>query len=130
MLPLIDIFNSDEFKCLLQANLICRRQDIATFDKLFYEFWLAKARGARISAIEKTEKPRMDDIPKSRSTSNKNRLGPPEEEPAAEQQGSIRYSPDSLNKLVATKQIRFAESRTIYETICKLLQPLNAKPIR
>lgn len=125
-LPLIDIFNSDEFKCLLQANLICHQQDIATFDKLFYEFWLAKARGARMSATKKNEKPRMDESPQSRSASNKNRLRPPEEEePAAEQQWSIRYSPDSLNKLVATKRIRFAESRAIYETICKLLQPLN-----
>jgi uncharacterized protein with von Willebrand factor type A (vWA) domain len=127
-LPLIDIFNSDEFKCLLQANLICRRQDMATFDKLFYEFWLAKARGARMSAADKNEKPRMDESPQSRGAGNKNRLRPPEEEePAAEQQWSIRYSPDSLNKMVATKQIRFAESRAIYETICKLLQPLNKR---
>jgi uncharacterized protein with von Willebrand factor type A (vWA) domain len=27
-LPLIDIFNSDEFKCLLQANLICRLRQV------------------------------------------------------------------------------------------------------
>ena len=39
-LPLIDISILQEFKVLLQANLICRKQDIAKFNQLFHGYWL------------------------------------------------------------------------------------------
>ena len=39
-LPLIGISILQEFKILLQANLICRKQDIAKFNKLFHEEWI------------------------------------------------------------------------------------------
>jgi uncharacterized protein with von Willebrand factor type A (vWA) domain len=125
-LAMIDIFNPDEFKCLLRVNFICRKEDLATFNGLFYDFWYAKNHAARMSAAKNEEKPQLDESSQSQTGSDEKQLRPPgEEEPAAEQQWSIRYSPDSINKMVATKEIRFAESRAVYETICKLLQPLN-----
>jgi uncharacterized protein with von Willebrand factor type A (vWA) domain len=49
-LPLIDIFNSNQFKCLLRTSLICRREDIAAFDTLFNAYWLGKYRTENMPA--------------------------------------------------------------------------------
>jgi uncharacterized protein with von Willebrand factor type A (vWA) domain len=125
-LPLINIFNLDEFKCLLRVNLICRQEDIATFNKLFNAFWLVKDQAAPGSVAEKKDKPQIDEVVQSHGVSSQKQFAPSgEEKPAAEQQRSIRYSPNSLNAGVAKKEIRFAESRVLYDSICKLLQPLN-----
>ena len=125
-LALIDIFNPDEFKYLLQVNLICRKDDLAIFSKLFDEFWYAQYHAPRKSAAEHKENPQLDESSQSKRVNNIKQLQPAgDEEPAAKQQCSIRYSPDSMNKPVAAKEIRFAESRAVYETICKLLQPLS-----
>jgi len=125
-LALIDIFNPDGFKYLLQANLICRKEDLDIFNQLFYEFWYAKYHAARKSGAEKKETPQFDETSHSKRVSHNKQLQPAgDEDPAAEQQWSIRYSPDSINKAIATKEIGFAESRAVYETICKMLQPLS-----
>jgi uncharacterized protein with von Willebrand factor type A (vWA) domain len=59
-LALIDIFYPDEFKYLLQVNLICPRDDLAIFSKLFDEFWYAQYHAPRKSAAEQKETPQAD----------------------------------------------------------------------
>ena len=60
-LPLIDIFSLDQFKCLLCTNLICRREDMAAFDRLFDSFWLGKYSTARKLAAESSRDLPQDD---------------------------------------------------------------------
>lgn len=125
-LTLIDIFNFHEFKSLLRANLICRKEDLAIFDKFFYTFWFGKNRLERMLPAEQSETPQEGDNTwfEKVNTSSDLRL-PATEKPTVAQQGSIRYSPDSLHKMDKTKEFRFAESGVLYHSICKLLQPLN-----
>ncbi|MGD8715574.1 MAG: hypothetical protein PVG70_13570, partial [Desulfobacterales bacterium] len=40
--PLIDISDLGAFQCLLRANLVCRKDDIPKFDRLFCAYWLPK----------------------------------------------------------------------------------------
>lgn len=125
-LTLIDIGNLAEFKCLLRVNLICRKEDLATFNRLFNAFWLAENQTLRTAAAEKVPKPGMDDDPPSQGAVSRKQPGlPGEKEPAASQQRRIRYSPAALAKTAATADIRFEQCGTLYETVAKLLQPLN-----
>jgi len=125
-LALIDILNPAEFKCLLQVNLICRREDLAVFNRLFDAFWYARNRTARNAAAAEKETPQGGENSPSIRAANMSRLQPAgAEEPAAGKQWSVRYSPDSPQHLRATEEIRFAESRAVYEIICKMLQPLS-----
>jgi uncharacterized protein with von Willebrand factor type A (vWA) domain len=125
-LTLIDICNFHEFKCLLRVNLICRKEDLAIFDKFFNTFWFGKNLFDRMLPAEKSEKPQKDDSTQFEKANTSSDLRLPEtEEPTVAQQWSIRYSPDSLPKMGKTKELRFAESRVLYHSICKLLQPLN-----
>ena len=96
-LTLIDIGNLAEFKCLLRVNLICRKEDLATFNRLFNAFWLAENQTLRTAAAEKVPKPGMDDDPPSQGAVSRKQPGlPGEKEPAASQQRRIRYSPAAL----------------------------------
>ena len=126
-LPLIDISNLQEFKILLQANLICRKQDIAKFNKLFHGYWLPPKRAERdIPPEENVTSPEeinsslphnLETISDTRSTQ--------QQEPASTQQSALRYSPQSLIRMVARQELQFVESRVLYEVICHLLKPLN-----
>jgi uncharacterized protein with von Willebrand factor type A (vWA) domain len=126
-LPLIDISILQEFKILLQANLICRKQDIAKFNKLFHGYWLPQNRPVRGIPSEENVNPaekqnstvshHLDNISDTRS--------PEQQEPRSAQQWALRYSPESLLKVVAGEELQFLESRALYEAICNLLKPLN-----
>jgi uncharacterized protein with von Willebrand factor type A (vWA) domain len=125
-LTLIDIFNFQEFKSLLRANLICRKEDLALFDKFFFTFWFGEDPLERMLSAEKSETPQKDDRTRFEKANMSSDLRlPVTDEPPAAQQGSIRYSPDSLHKKGKTKELRFAESGVFYHSLCKLLQPLN-----
>ena len=124
-LPLIDITNLAAFQCLLQANLLCRKEDIAKFNKLFYVYWLLKDRTRlKIQADNKEEKEEQDSVAIKADKMPKLTF-PGDDTPKISQKWSLRYSPDPLSKVGDTEELRFAESRTLYESICKLLQPLN-----
>jgi len=122
----IDIFNLTEFKCLLRANLICRKEDLAIFEKFFNSFWKDKNMTARMLPAEKSETPQEDDSPQFEIVNPGSAHRSPEvDEQAGAQQRSIRYSPDSIDRIGKTKELRFAESRDFYNSIRKLLQPIN-----
>ncbi len=130
-LPLIDIFNPNQFRCLLQTCLICRRKDIVVFDRLFNTFWLGKYRTAQTSAAESIQDLPQDDELQSAGTKTRNDFGlPGPDEPASKQPGAIRYSPDSLNKTSAARELEFAASRDLYETIRQMLLPVRNRPSR
>ncbi|CAB1065780.1 diguanylate cyclase/phosphodiesterase (GGDEF & EAL domains) with PAS/PAC sensor(s) [Olavius sp. associated proteobacterium Delta 1] len=125
-LTLIDICNFTEFKDLLRANLISRKEDLAVFEKFVNSFWMGANIPRRMLPAEKSEKPQDDDRPQSEKANAGSNLRSPEtEEQAAAEQRSIRYSPDPQNKMGKTKEPGDVESRELYESICKLLQPLN-----
>jgi uncharacterized protein len=125
-LPLIDISDSDAFRCLLRVNFVCRKEELATFDALFYSFWLQKNRhtvtvpafGNGQGAAE----------PKPIAGSGGERLdsasAPPEADQEMRRQWSLRYSPDSLTKTVALPEISVAESSALNQLIANILQPL------
>jgi uncharacterized protein with von Willebrand factor type A (vWA) domain len=124
-LPLIDISNLVAFHCLLQVNLVCRKEDIAKFNKLFYAYWLPKDRTRlKIPADNKEKKEEQDSAATGADQIAEYKL-PENDTPQLFQNWSFRYSPDSLSRVWETEELRFAESRTLYESICKLLQPLN-----
>ena len=82
-LPLIDIFNRHQFKCLLRTNLICRREDIAAFDRLFDSFWLAKYSAARKLAAESSpDLPQDDSLQFDQSQTGHDLRLPKADEPA------------------------------------------------
>ena len=125
-LPLIDISILQEFKILLQANLICRKQDIAKFNKLFQGYWLPQKRTERDLASEENVNP-PEELNSIRSHNLENiseTRSPDQQEPASAQKWALRYSPESLLKIVAREELQFAESRVLYEAICHLLKPL------
>jgi uncharacterized protein with von Willebrand factor type A (vWA) domain len=125
-LPLIDIFNPNQFECLLQTCLICRREDMAAFDSLFHAFWFGKYRTGQIPAAESSRDPCQDDDLQSDKTKPGHDFRLPEkDEPVVRQPGAIRYSPNSLNKISAAGELEFAASRDLYETIRHMLQPFR-----
>jgi uncharacterized protein with von Willebrand factor type A (vWA) domain len=126
-LPLIDISSLQEFKILLQANFICRKQDIAKFNKLFHGYWLSQNRPGRKIPAEENVNPaeeqnsalthHLENISDTRS--------PQQQEPTSAQQWALRYSPESLLKIVPGEELQFLESRALYEAFCNLLKPLS-----
>jgi uncharacterized protein len=126
-LPLIDISILHEFKILLQANLICRRQDIVKFNKLFHDYWLARNRPVReIPSEEDVDPAEEQNSAVSPSPENiRDSRSPEQPQPTAAQDRALRYSPRSLPKTVAGEELQFVESRVLYEAICQLLRPLN-----
>ena len=126
-LPLIDISNLQEFKILLQANLICRKQDIAKFNKLFHGYWLPQKRVERDIAPEEsvTSPEEINSILSYNLENISDTRSPEQRKPASTQQSALRYSPESLIKIVAREELQFVESRILYEVIYHLLKPLN-----
>ena len=130
-LPLIDIFSLDQFKCLLCTNLICRREDMAAFDRLFDSFWLGKYSTARKLAAESSrDLPQDDCLQFDQSKTGHDFKLPNADEPAVRQPAAIRYSPNSLDKKHAAGELKFASSRDLYETIRQMLQPFRNRPSR
>ena len=126
-LPLIDISILQEFKILLQANLICRKQDIAKFNTLFHGYWLPQKMSQQTigsneddnsaEAQNRTESLKLEITSDPRSLK--------QQEPTAAQQWPLGYSSESLLKIDAGEELQFSESRNLFEAICALLKPLN-----
>ncbi|MEJ2166687.1 MAG: hypothetical protein P8X90_14260 [Desulfobacterales bacterium] len=124
--PLIDIFNSKQFKCLLRTSLICRREDLAAFDRLFKAYWLEKYSARRTFAPESSRDPAQEDGLESDKTKTGNEFRPPAKEETAERRpAAIRYSPNSVNKTSAAAELQFTPSKDLYDTIRLMLQPFK-----
>lgn len=123
-LEFIDISNLKLFRGLLRLNFVHRKEDIDLFDKLFFLFWFSKQQtGLQIhydsSGNEEPEAQSPSEIKKEPvdSPSGEDKL----EEVARE--WIACYSPDALNRSCELDD--FTESRALYESIKKWLQPLR-----
>jgi uncharacterized protein len=126
--PLIDISDSRQFKCLLQASLICRKEDLAPFDRLFTAFWLGNSRTGRIFAADGSRDQQQDkEAPDSDAMQSGCDWRPPEEkeESAMRQPAAIRYSPKALNKASAAVEFQLPASEEFREVIRRMLQPFK-----
>jgi uncharacterized protein with von Willebrand factor type A (vWA) domain len=125
-MPLIDIFNSNQFECLLRTSLICRQEDLAAFDRLFKAYWLGKYSTRRMFDPESSRDPAQEDGLQADKTKTGNEFRPPaKEETAVRQPAAIRYSPNSLNKTSAAADLQFTPSKDLYDTIRLMLQPFK-----
>ncbi len=126
-LPLIDISALQEFKILLQANLIHRKQDIATFNRLFREYWLPRNRLMRNIPSEENIHPteEQNSIVSHHLENISDRRSPEQPESRSAQPWVLRYSPQSLLKISAGQELQLMESGALYEALCVLLKPLN-----
>lgn len=124
-LPLIDISNLQTFHCLLRINFISRKEDLTTFDELFYEFWLPKERTTlqipSEGVGEHEESQEMRSALKEKITYHK--TGGQAEEKGIKQ-WALRYSPQALTETGNLQELHFDSSRDLYESINRILQPL------
>jgi len=119
-LPLIDISALQEFKILLQANLIHRKQDIATFNRLFQEYWLPRNRLVRNILSEENIHPteEQNSIVSHHLENISDRRSPQQPESKSVQPWALRYSPQSLLKISAGQELQLMESGALYEALC------------
>jgi uncharacterized protein with von Willebrand factor type A (vWA) domain len=131
-LPLIDISRLQEFKTLLQANLIHHQQDIAIFNILFQAYWLSLNRrmpdiSSGKSAIHAEEQTRLVS---RRLTATSDTRSPGEPQPTSTQFWPLSYSPQSLLKHVPGEEFEMTDADFLYEAIRDLLKPLNNRSSR
>ena len=123
-LELIDISSMASFHDLLLANFVYRKEDFQLFDQLFMLFWLPEQQ----AGLEVRCDSGRDEAPDGQSPSelDKEPVDLPSDADKldrAVQEWIACYSPDALNRTCELDE--FAESREIYETIKKWLQPLR-----
>jgi uncharacterized protein with von Willebrand factor type A (vWA) domain len=123
-LELIDISSMASFHDLLLANFVHRKEDFQLFDQLFMLFWLP----GQQTGLEVRCDSGGDEAPDGQSPSEPDKKPvdlPPDEDKLdrAVQEWIACYSPDALNRTCELDE--FAESREIYETVKKWLQPLR-----
>jgi uncharacterized protein with von Willebrand factor type A (vWA) domain len=122
-LPLIDIFDADQFKCLLRTSLICRRQDIEPFDTLFNAFWRRRYGFGRVLAVAPGQDLPQDNGLQATKTKTDTPFRLPDEvEPATRQPAAIRYSPQPLKKADTAGELQFAASSELADAIRQMLQ--------
>jgi uncharacterized protein with von Willebrand factor type A (vWA) domain len=127
-LPLIDISNRDAFQCLLRVNFVCRREDIAKFDKLFQAYWLPGFQNKLMRRSEENDKAVAKEEPDAVSTFLKTMVdthGPGDAEAEIARDWNVHYSPDAHPKQDQPLELHFTQSKAVYESISKLLQSLT-----
>lgn len=125
-LPLIDISDQDAFRGLLRVNFVCRKEELATFDALFYSFWLQKAHNTVTMPAEangqSADQPEMVSLV---GIDSLEQACPPETDQATSRPWCLRYSPDSHTKTAPPPELDFVESAALNQLIANLLQPLT-----
>jgi uncharacterized protein with von Willebrand factor type A (vWA) domain len=123
-LPLIDISSRRTFQHLLQANLVCRKEDIPRFEQLFYAYWLPGNR-SRLEIPGRDGTPGQEESDGLVSPALETRPAPRQPEATqASRDATMRYSPDSLPTSGEPLELRFEQSRILYESIAGLLRPM------
>ena len=122
-LEFIDISNLELFRGLLQLNFVYRKENIDLFDHLFFLFWFSEQHtGLQIHSDGGESETSESDSPsetKKESVDYGNRDDHLNE---VSREWVARYSPDALDRTCELDD--FAESRVLYESIKKWLQPL------
>lgn len=123
-LEFMDISNLELFRGLLRLNFVYRQEDIDRFDQLFFLFWFSEHQtGLQIHCDGSgNEEPEAD----SPSETKKEAVdyGNREENlNEVSRKWVACYSPDALDRTCELDD--FTESRALYESIKKWLQPLR-----
>jgi hypothetical protein len=123
-LEFIDISNRELFRGLLRLNLVYRKEDIDLFDQLFFLFWFSKQKiglqtqrdgsGKEEPEADSSSETKKESVDYRNREENLNELA---------REWIACYSPDALNRTCELDN--FAESRALYESIKKWLQPLR-----
>ncbi len=123
-LEFMDISNLELFRGLLRSNFVYRQEDIDLFDQLFFLFWFSEQQtGLQIHCDGSgNEEPEADSPSetKKESVDYGNREGNLNE---VSRKWVACYSPDALDRTCELDD--FTESRALYESIKKWLQPLR-----
>ena len=131
-LPLIDISSLQEFKTLLQANLIHHKRDIAKFNKLFQAYWLT----LNPSAPDISSGKNVIDLEEQAGNLSRHlettcdTQSPEQPKQNSSQYWPLSYSPQSLLKFVTREEFQMADSEVLHQAICDLLKPLNNRSSR
>jgi len=123
-LELIDISNLELFRGLLRLNFVYRKEDIDLFDQLFFLFWFSEQQtGLQIHCDGSGNEAPEADSPskiKKESVDCRNRE---ENLNEVSREWVACYSPYALDRTCVLDDS--TESRTLYESIKKWLQPLR-----
>jgi len=123
-LEFIDISNRELFRGLLRLNLVYRKEDIDLFDQLFFLFWFSKQKiglqtqrdgsGKEEHEADSSSETKKESVDYRNREENLNELA---------REWIACYSPNALDRTCELDN--FAESRALYESIKKWLQPLR-----
>jgi uncharacterized protein with von Willebrand factor type A (vWA) domain len=123
-LEFIDLSNLELFRGLLRLNFIHRKEDIGLFDQLFFLFWFSEQQTDLQISCEGSgnEEPEAEgpSETKKESVDTGNRDDQLNE---VSREWVACYSPDALDRTCELDD--FTESRALYESIKKWLQPLR-----
>jgi uncharacterized protein with von Willebrand factor type A (vWA) domain len=122
-IEIIDISNLNVFRGLLRLNFIHRKEDIGLFDQLFFLFWFSKQQTGLQIHYESSG----DEEPEAQIPSEKKEpIDSPRDDDKlneAAREWVACYSPDVSNRTCELDD--FTESRALYESVKKWLQPLR-----
>ena len=123
-LEFIDISSMGSFHDLLLANFVYRKEDFELFDQLFMLFWLPQQQtGLQVDSGCSGDQEPEGQGPSELDKESVDLPGSEDKLEQAVQEWIACYSPDASNRTCELDD--FVESRELYETIKKWLQPLR-----
>ena len=123
-LEFMDISNLELFRGLLRLNFVYRQEDIDRFDQLFFLFWFSEHQtGLQIHCDGSGNEEPEADSPSETKKESVDYGNREENLNEVSRKWIACYSPDALDRTCELDD--FTESRALYESIKKWLQPLR-----
>ena len=123
-LEFMDISNLELFRGLLRLNFVYRQEDIDLFDQLFFLFWFSEHQtGLQIHCDGSGNEEPEADSPSETKKESIDYSNREENLNEVSRKWVACYSPDALDRTCELDD--FTESRALYESIKKWLQPLR-----
>ena len=123
-LEFMDISNLELFRGLLRLNFVYRQEDIDLFDQLFFLFWFSEQQtGLQIHCDGSGNEEPEADSPSETKKESVDYGNREENLNEVSRKWVACYSPDVLDRTCELND--FTESRALYESIKKWLQPLR-----
>ncbi len=123
-LEFMDISNLELFRGLLRLNFVYRQEDIDRFDQLFFLFWFSEQQtGLQIHGDGSGKEEPEADSPSETKKESVDYGNREENLNEVSRKWVACYSPDALDRTCELDD--FTESRALYESIKKWLQPLR-----
>jgi len=123
-LEFMDISNLELFRGLLRLNFVYRQEDIDRFDQLFFLFWFSEQQtGLQIHCDGSGKEEPEADSPSETKKESVDYGNRDDHLNKVSRKWVACYSPDALDRTCELDD--FTESRALYESIKKWLQPLR-----